>query len=317
MIAHYLKTKKPKSKLVILDPKKAFSKQPVITEAFEKYYKDIIELNLTTEIDDFSVASLDPKTKEIVTKAGKRVKADVANIIPAAACRRDRRQGRLHRGRLVPDQPRQLRLQEGEGRLRAGRRGDRGGDAQVGVLGQQPGQGRGGRHPGRARQEGAVPGALPQHLLVAAGARRQRQDRRQLCAQGRQARFLRTGSCRSGARPPTCASRTTRRASAGTTPSPPTCSPDPAPRPPPRNRRKRVSDRPLHSWRSALCGASRRCHLTVSHGTPCTNVGLRARGLNCCGSQCASALLPGINHSKQESYGMDGPRLRVRPLPLG
>ena len=54
MIAHYLKTKKPKSKLVILDPKKAFSKQPVFTEAFEKYYKDIIELNLTTEIDDFA-----------------------------------------------------------------------------------------------------------------------------------------------------------------------------------------------------------------------------------------------------------------------
>jgi len=82
MIAHFLKTKKPKSKLVILDPKKAFSKQPVFTEAFDKYYKAIIELNLTTEIDDFSVVSLDPKTKEIVTKAGKKVKADVANIIP-------------------------------------------------------------------------------------------------------------------------------------------------------------------------------------------------------------------------------------------
>ena len=82
MIAHYLKTKKPKSKLVILDPKKAFSKQPVFTEAFDKYYKGIIELNLTTEIDDYAVVSVDPKTKEIVTKAGKKVKADVANIIP-------------------------------------------------------------------------------------------------------------------------------------------------------------------------------------------------------------------------------------------
>ena len=82
MIAHYLKTKKPKSKLIILDPKKSFSKQPVFTEAFDKYYKDIIELNLTTEIDDFAVVSVDPKTKEIVTKAGKKVKADVANIIP-------------------------------------------------------------------------------------------------------------------------------------------------------------------------------------------------------------------------------------------
>ena len=82
MIAHYLKTRKPKSKLVILDPKRAFSKQPVFMEAFDKYYKGIIELNLSTEIDDFTVVSVDPKTKEIVTKAGKKVRADVANIIP-------------------------------------------------------------------------------------------------------------------------------------------------------------------------------------------------------------------------------------------
>lgn len=40
---------------MILDPKKAFSKQAVFTEAFDKYYKDILELNLTTDIDDFSV----------------------------------------------------------------------------------------------------------------------------------------------------------------------------------------------------------------------------------------------------------------------
>jgi NADPH-dependent 2,4-dienoyl-CoA reductase/sulfur reductase-like enzyme len=82
MIAHYLKAKKPKSKLVIFDPKKAFSKQPVFTEAFDKYYKDVIEMNLTTDIDDFSIVSVDPKTREIVSKAGKKVKADVANVIP-------------------------------------------------------------------------------------------------------------------------------------------------------------------------------------------------------------------------------------------
>jgi sulfide dehydrogenase [flavocytochrome c] flavoprotein chain len=83
MIAHYLKTKKPKSKLVILDPKKAFSKQPVFTEAFDKYYKDIIDLKLTTDIDDYAVTAMDPKTKEFTTKAGFKVKADVANVIPA------------------------------------------------------------------------------------------------------------------------------------------------------------------------------------------------------------------------------------------
>lgn len=82
MIAHYLKARKPKSKLVILDPKRSFSKQPVFTEAFDRHYKNIIELNLSTELDDFSVVNVNPKTKEIVTKAGKRVRADVANVIP-------------------------------------------------------------------------------------------------------------------------------------------------------------------------------------------------------------------------------------------
>lgn len=82
MIAHHLKTKKPKSKLVILDPKKAFSKQPVFIEAIDKYYKGIVELNLTTDIDDFSVTAFDGKTREVTTKAGKKVKFDAANIIP-------------------------------------------------------------------------------------------------------------------------------------------------------------------------------------------------------------------------------------------
>jgi sulfide dehydrogenase [flavocytochrome c] flavoprotein chain len=82
MIAHHIKTRKPKSKLVILDPKRAFSKQPVFVEAFNKYYKDIIELNLSTEIDDFTVVRVDPRTKEVTTKGGKKVTADVANIVP-------------------------------------------------------------------------------------------------------------------------------------------------------------------------------------------------------------------------------------------
>src|SRR6476646_103981 len=56
MIAHYLKTRKPKSKLVILDPKKTFSKQAVMTEAFERYYQGFIELTLSTEIDDYALA---------------------------------------------------------------------------------------------------------------------------------------------------------------------------------------------------------------------------------------------------------------------
>ncbi|HXF53433.1 MAG TPA: NAD(P)/FAD-dependent oxidoreductase [Hyphomicrobiaceae bacterium] len=82
MIAHFLKTRKPKSKLVILDPKRSFSKQPVFMEAFEKYYKANLELNLSTELDDFTVVKVDTKAMTVTTKGGKTVKADVANIIP-------------------------------------------------------------------------------------------------------------------------------------------------------------------------------------------------------------------------------------------
>jgi NADPH-dependent 2,4-dienoyl-CoA reductase/sulfur reductase-like enzyme len=82
MIAHYLKTRKPRSKLVVLDPKREFSKQALFEEAFARYYKGIVELNLSSEVDDFAVAGVNPATKEIVTRAGKRVRADVANVIP-------------------------------------------------------------------------------------------------------------------------------------------------------------------------------------------------------------------------------------------
>jgi NADPH-dependent 2,4-dienoyl-CoA reductase/sulfur reductase-like enzyme len=82
MIAHFLKTKKPKSKLVIFDAKRTFSKQAAFEEAFAKYYDGIIDLNLTNEIDDFRVVQVDPATMEVVTQSGARIKAAVANIIP-------------------------------------------------------------------------------------------------------------------------------------------------------------------------------------------------------------------------------------------
>jgi sulfide dehydrogenase [flavocytochrome c] flavoprotein subunit len=82
MIAHYLKTRKPRSKLLILDPKREFSKQAVFVEAFAKYYKGIIELSLSNASDDFGIASVDPRIRGIVTRQGQRLRADVANIIP-------------------------------------------------------------------------------------------------------------------------------------------------------------------------------------------------------------------------------------------
>lgn len=82
MIAHYLKTHKPKSKLVIFDAKKMFSKQAAFEEAFEKYYSGIIDLNLTNEIDDFRVVRVDPKALEVETASGIKLKGAVVNVIP-------------------------------------------------------------------------------------------------------------------------------------------------------------------------------------------------------------------------------------------
>jgi NADPH-dependent 2,4-dienoyl-CoA reductase/sulfur reductase-like enzyme len=82
MIAHYLKTHKPKSKLVVFDAKPTFSKQGAFEEAFEKYYSGIIDLNLTNEIDDFRVVRVDTKAREVETASGIKLKGAVVNVIP-------------------------------------------------------------------------------------------------------------------------------------------------------------------------------------------------------------------------------------------
>ena len=82
MIGHFLKTHKPKSKLVIFDAKPTFSKQGAFEEAFENYYPGIIDLNLTNEIDDFGVVRVDPKRLEVETKSGIKLKGAVVNVIP-------------------------------------------------------------------------------------------------------------------------------------------------------------------------------------------------------------------------------------------
>jgi len=83
MIAHFLKTTKPKSKIILFDAKRYYSKQAVFEQAFMEFYKDIVEINLTNEIDDYSVVKVNPQTGEVTTKSGQTERAVVANIIPA------------------------------------------------------------------------------------------------------------------------------------------------------------------------------------------------------------------------------------------
>lgn len=79
LIAHYLKTKKPKSKVIILDAKDAFSKQRAFQQAWAQLYPDHLEWVALSK--GGKVNSVDAATKTLKTDFSD-VKADVANVIP-------------------------------------------------------------------------------------------------------------------------------------------------------------------------------------------------------------------------------------------
>src|SRR5712691_5844945 len=79
LIAYYLKTKKPKSKLIILDAKDAFSKQGLFVAAWKELYPNHLEwVSLS---NGGKVTSVEPATNTVVTEFG-RHRAAVANIVP-------------------------------------------------------------------------------------------------------------------------------------------------------------------------------------------------------------------------------------------
>ncbi|MDH2405649.1 NAD(P)/FAD-dependent oxidoreductase [Bradyrhizobium sp. SSUT18] len=79
LIAHYLKTTKPRSKVLILDAKDNFSQQRLFEKAWKELYGDMIErIGLS---QGGRVTSVDPATRTIVTEFGNYT-PDVANVIP-------------------------------------------------------------------------------------------------------------------------------------------------------------------------------------------------------------------------------------------
>jgi len=79
LIAHYLKTNKPRSKLILLDAKDAFSKQKLFEVAWRELYPDIIEwVSLSA---GGQVTRVEPATRTFVTEFATH-RADVANVIP-------------------------------------------------------------------------------------------------------------------------------------------------------------------------------------------------------------------------------------------
>ena len=79
LIAHYLKTKKPRSKILILDAKDAFPQQPLFENAWKELYPGMIERVSLSQ--GGRVTSVDAATNTIVTDFGNYT-AEVANVIP-------------------------------------------------------------------------------------------------------------------------------------------------------------------------------------------------------------------------------------------
>jgi NADPH-dependent 2,4-dienoyl-CoA reductase/sulfur reductase-like enzyme len=78
LIAYYLKTKKPKSKLIVLDAKDAFSKQRLFQNAWKELYPNLEWVSLSS---GGKVTAVEPASKTVVTDFS-RHQAAVANIIP-------------------------------------------------------------------------------------------------------------------------------------------------------------------------------------------------------------------------------------------
>ena len=79
LIAHYLKTQKPKSKLFLFDAKDSFSKQKLFQSAWERLYPGLIEWVPLSQ--GGKVVEVIPAEGMIVTEFG-RQKVNVANVIP-------------------------------------------------------------------------------------------------------------------------------------------------------------------------------------------------------------------------------------------
>jgi sulfide dehydrogenase [flavocytochrome c] flavoprotein chain len=79
LIAHYLKTKKPRSKILILDAKDNFSQQRLFENAWKELYPGMIERISLSQ--GGRVVSVEPATNTLVTDFG-NYDAQVANVIP-------------------------------------------------------------------------------------------------------------------------------------------------------------------------------------------------------------------------------------------
>jgi sulfide dehydrogenase [flavocytochrome c] flavoprotein subunit len=80
LIAHYLKTRKPRSKILILDAKQNFSKQGLFTAGWTKLYGDMIKWVPVS--GDGKVVRVDAAAMTLESEFGEKHKGAVINVIP-------------------------------------------------------------------------------------------------------------------------------------------------------------------------------------------------------------------------------------------
>jgi len=77
-VASYLKARKPKSKVIVLDANPDYvSKKPLFSRVFSEDYKGVIEYRNSSPVSEVDVAG-----KTFVLDLGDRIKGDVLNLIP-------------------------------------------------------------------------------------------------------------------------------------------------------------------------------------------------------------------------------------------
>ncbi len=84
-IAMYLQNHKPKSKVIILDPKPKFSKMGLFTGAWKKLYgygTDNAMIEWHGQQEEAGVVSVNAADNSVTTGFGDEIKADVLNVIP-------------------------------------------------------------------------------------------------------------------------------------------------------------------------------------------------------------------------------------------
>ncbi len=80
MVAHYFSRHKPRSKILLLDAKDSFSKQPLFMEGWRNNYGDMVEW--VGRSGDGRVVRVDAARRELETEFGEIHRADVLNVVP-------------------------------------------------------------------------------------------------------------------------------------------------------------------------------------------------------------------------------------------